>query len=112
MLGFLEAAFNDTRASRPAKHVVAHNWADQPYARGAYTGFFSPGVQSQPELWQTFAALQSAPGGGWAPHVWVAGSDYQRGIRQRLHRGRDSGRQRRGDGGCGGARTQPWRLEA
>ena len=80
VLGFLEAAFNDTRASRLAKHVVAHNWADQPYARGAYTGFFSPGVQSQPELWQTFAALQSAPGGGWAPHVWVAGSEYQVGF--------------------------------
>ena len=31
-------------------------------------------------MWAAFAALQDGKGGGWAPHVWVAGSDYQTGF--------------------------------
>eukprot|EP00937_MAST-01D_sp_MAST-1D-sp2_P002520 g2520.t1 len=80
VLGFLRRAFNDTRAEALATRVVAHNWGDAPFARGAYTGYFPPGVQSQPEFWGAFAALQTAPAGGYAPSVWVAGSDYQVGF--------------------------------
>ena len=77
VLSFLENSFNDTRARTLAGRVVAHNWADQQYARGAYTGYFPPGVQSQPESWDAFAVLSNATKGGLAKAVWLAGSDYQ-----------------------------------
>ena len=80
VLSFLSTAFNDTRAHTLALEVVAHNWADQQYARGAYTGYFPPGVQSQPETWSAFAGLATAPAGGLAQNVWLAGSDYTVGF--------------------------------
>ena len=80
VLSYLEQSFNDTRARTLARRVVSHNWADQQYARGAYTGYFVPGVQSQPEYWDAFAVLSRARVGGLAPAVWVAGSDYQLGF--------------------------------
>ena len=80
VLDFLQRSFNDTRARTLATRVVEHNWADQAFARGAYTGYFAPGAQSQPEFWRAFSALSNAPRGGLAPSVWLAGSDYQLGF--------------------------------
>ena len=37
-------------------------------------GYFSPGVQSQPEMWKAYATARKSE------HVWVAGADYQVGL--------------------------------
>ncbi|CAK9037779.1 unnamed protein product [Durusdinium trenchii] len=53
---------------------VSHNWADQPFARGAYTGFFPPGVISVPSYWAAFQQMEKLP------NVFLAGSDYHLGF--------------------------------
>ena len=43
------------------------------YARGAYTSYFPPGVQSEPAFWQAYSAPGKLPG------LFVAGADYYAG---------------------------------
>lgn len=74
MLSFLELSFNDTRVRTLEPTFVAHNWIDEPFARGAYTGFFSPGVQSIPEYWAAYREMEKAP------NVFLAGADYHAGF--------------------------------
>lgn len=74
MLAFLRQSFNDSRAESFGPTFVAHDWKDQPYARGAYTGFFTPGVQSVPEYWHAYKEMEKLPG------VFLAGSDYHTGF--------------------------------
>jgi len=74
MLHFLTRSFNDTRASTLNPKFVAHNWADQPFARGAYTGFMPPGVLSVPEFWKSYRNMEKLP------NVFLAGSDYHTGF--------------------------------
>ena len=82
ILDFLETALDDPRVRSPGpSQVVAHNWADQPFVRGAYTGFFQPGVQSQRALWESYLG-----GSGLGektpslPNLFVAGSDWWPGF--------------------------------
>ena len=74
MLGFLRESFNDSRAETYEPSVVSHNWGDEPLARGAYTGFLSPGVMSTPELWRAFKTQEKLP------NVYFAGADYHDGF--------------------------------
>lgn len=74
MLDFLVKSFNNTRARSLKPTFVAHNWADQPYARGAYTGFFSPGVMSVPAFWDAYRTMEKLP------NVFLAGADYHIGF--------------------------------
>jgi len=74
MVRFLELSFNDSRAVTFKPRFYAHDWAAQPFARGAYTGFFSSGVQSVPEFWDAYRQLEKLP------NVLVAGSDYHTGF--------------------------------
>lgn len=50
------------------------NWPDDPYARGAYTGFFPPGVQSQSAFWEAYTRTEKVEG------LHIAGSDYYAGM--------------------------------
>merc|ERR1712217_415315 len=74
MLQFLRLSFNDSRAVTFKPSFYAHNWADQPFARGAYTGFFATGVQSVPEYWAAYRNIEKLP------NVLLAGSDYHTGF--------------------------------
>ena len=74
LLRFLRRSFNDSRAEDFEPWVVEHNWAEQPYARGAYTGFLPPGVLSMPAYWEAFRNPEKAP------NVFVAGADYHPGF--------------------------------
>merc|ERR1712032_1451843 len=67
-------SFNDSRAETLNPTFIAHNWADQPFARGAYTGFFPPGVQSVPEYWSAYQEMEKLP------NVFLAGADYHTGF--------------------------------
>ncbi|OLQ13627.1 putative flavin-containing monoamine oxidase A [Symbiodinium microadriaticum] len=71
---FLAMSFNSSKAKTFKPSFVAHNWADQPFARGAYTGFFSPGVMSVPEFWTAFQQMEKLP------NIFLAGSDYHIGF--------------------------------
>ena len=53
---------------------VCVNWPDDPYARGAYTGYFPPGVQSQPPFWEAYLRAEKMAG------VFVAGADWYAGM--------------------------------
>eukprot|EP00929_Paragymnodinium_shiwhaense_P083690 TRINITY_DN44692_c0_g1_i2.p1 TRINITY_DN44692_c0_g1~~TRINITY_DN44692_c0_g1_i2.p1 ORF type:complete len:512 (-),score=89.74 TRINITY_DN44692_c0_g1_i2:3-1538(-) len=71
---FLAAGLNTSAALGP-RQVTAFNWADVPYARGAYTGYFAPGCQSQPEMWAAYTDDE------WIkPGLWIAGSDWHPGF--------------------------------
>jgi len=70
VLAFVGLSLRDARVWHPER-VIAHNWASQTYARGAYTMFFPPGVQSQPAFWEAYAHMEKSKG------LWLAGSDYQ-----------------------------------
>ena len=74
VLGFLADALGDPRALTLALGTIAENWSDSPWVGGAYTGYFPPGVQSQPELWAAYSR------GMLAPNVHVAGSDWIAGF--------------------------------
>ncbi|CAE7695184.1 unnamed protein product [Symbiodinium pilosum] len=74
LLEFLAMSFNRTEAITLKPSFVAHNWADQPFARGAYTGFFAPGVMSVPSFWTAFQEMEKIP------NVFLAGSDYHIGF--------------------------------
>merc|ERR1719193_581528 len=74
MLDFLRLSFNDSRAETFQPTFVDHNWADQPYARGAYTSFFPPGVMSMREYWEAYQHMELFPG------VFLAGADYHLGF--------------------------------
>merc|ERR1712039_748705 len=74
MTTFLKRSFNDSRAESYEPSFIAHNWADQPFARGAYTGFFSTGVQSVPEFWDAYREMEKLP------NVMFAGADYHAGF--------------------------------
>ncbi|CAB9509887.1 Amine oxidase [flavin-containing] [Seminavis robusta] len=54
--------------------ILMHNWADDPFARGAYTGFFGPGVLSEPAYWSAYRQMEKLP------NVWIAGADYHIGY--------------------------------
>ena len=73
VVSFLEASLQDARARSYTSHLVL-DWPAQPFARGAYTGFFPPGVQSQPSFWEAFVRQEKAAG------LFVAGSDYYPGT--------------------------------
>mmetsp|Transcript_42532 Transcript_42532/g.95474 ORF Transcript_42532/g.95474 Transcript_42532/m.95474 type:complete len:555 (+) Transcript_42532:39-1703(+) len=73
-LKFLAMSFNSTKAITLRPSIVAHNWADQPFARGAYTGFFVPGVMSIPAFWTAYQEMEKIP------NVFLAGSDYHIGF--------------------------------
>eukprot|EP00931_Biecheleriopsis_adriatica_P104865 TRINITY_DN79482_c0_g1_i1.p1 TRINITY_DN79482_c0_g1~~TRINITY_DN79482_c0_g1_i1.p1 ORF type:complete len:592 (+),score=59.40 TRINITY_DN79482_c0_g1_i1:3-1778(+) len=70
VMDFLHESFNVSEARVLKPDVVAYNWADNPWARGAYTGYFAPGVQSQPELWQAYKD------GEWMEGLFIAGADW------------------------------------
>jgi len=74
LLSFLRKSFNDSRAETLQPTIIAHNWADQPFARGAYTGFFPPGVMSVPAFWEAYREMEKIP------NVFLAGSDYHVGF--------------------------------
>ena len=69
---FAGALRNDSRLYSP-KHIVAHDWKRQPYAQGAYTSYFPPGVQSQ-LFFDDYENSEKRPG------LFFAGSDYQLGY--------------------------------
>ncbi|CAE7329156.1 MAOA [Symbiodinium natans] len=73
-LEFLAMSFNSSKAKTLRPSFVTHNWADQPFARGAYTGFFTPGVMSVPAFWTAFQNMEKLP------NVFLAGSDYHIGF--------------------------------
>eukprot|EP00928_Gymnodinium_smaydae_P005700 TRINITY_DN11952_c0_g1_i1.p1 TRINITY_DN11952_c0_g1~~TRINITY_DN11952_c0_g1_i1.p1 ORF type:complete len:605 (-),score=87.61 TRINITY_DN11952_c0_g1_i1:78-1892(-) len=73
-LRFLRLSFNDARAETYKPKFVSHNWADQPFARGAYSNFFTTGVMSVPEFWEAYRQKEKLP------NVFVAGSDYHAGY--------------------------------
>ena len=73
VLAFLERSLEDKRVRSYLHHVML-DWPQDEYARGAYTGFFPPGVQSQPAFWNAYARAEKAPG------LFVAGSDYYTGV--------------------------------
>ena len=56
--------------------VIEHNWADQPYTRGAYGSFWPPGVLS--DFWEAWEAIEveHTPSPTLHPGLWVAGSDF------------------------------------
>lgn len=75
MHSFLQLTFGDAVGQLPKpSHFVAHNWADEPFARGAYTSYFPPGVLSVPEYWAAYRAMEKLPG------VFLAGADYHTGF--------------------------------
>lgn len=74
LITFLRKSFNDSRAETFKPTFVSHNWADQPYARGAYTAYFPPGVMSVPAYWTAYRDMEKAP------HVFLAGADYHVGF--------------------------------
>jgi monoamine oxidase len=73
VLAFLEASLGDKRVRTYTSSAVL-NWSDDAFARGAYTGYFAPGVQSQPAFWEAYARSEKARG------LFVAGSDYYTGL--------------------------------
>eukprot|EP00927_Polykrikos_kofoidii_P045478 TRINITY_DN39487_c0_g1_i1.p1 TRINITY_DN39487_c0_g1~~TRINITY_DN39487_c0_g1_i1.p1 ORF type:complete len:544 (-),score=66.42 TRINITY_DN39487_c0_g1_i1:16-1647(-) len=73
-LRFLERSLNSSRVREPRPSFVRHNWMDQPYARGAYTNYMAPGVQSVPEYWAAYRSQEKLPG------VFLAGADYHTGF--------------------------------
>ena len=74
LLSFLSSSFNDSRAETYEPWVVSHNWGDEPFARGAYTGFLTPGALSTPALWKAFRTQEKLP------NVYFAGADYHAGF--------------------------------
>merc|ERR1712032_1008227 len=74
MTQFLSLSFNDSRAESYEPSFIFHNWADQPFARGAYTGFFATGVMSVPEFWDAYRDMEKLPG------ILFAGADYHTGF--------------------------------
>tara|TARA_B110001452_G_scaffold229108_1_gene204836 strand:+ start:2197 stop:3801 length:1605 start_codon:yes stop_codon:yes gene_type:complete len=74
VLTFLQTSLNGDKRVRAYTSHVALNWPDDKFARGAYTGFFTPGVQSQPHFWGAFARSEKMPG------LFVAGADYYAGL--------------------------------
>lgn len=74
LLAFLRISFNDSRAETYQPTFVHHNWADQPFARGAYTGFFPPGVLSVSQYWTAYHQMEKVP------NVFLAGGDYHVGF--------------------------------
>lgn len=74
MAEFLQRSFNDSRAVSLKPTFVSHNWADQAYARGAYTSFFPPGVMSVPEYWAAYRNMEKVP------NIFLAGADYHTGF--------------------------------
>lgn len=70
---FLELSFNTSRA-REGVRFVGHNWIDEPYARGAYTSYMAPGLQSVPEYWAAYRTQEKLP------NVFLAGSEYHTGF--------------------------------
>lgn len=73
-LKFLESSLNSTKARNPRPQFVGHNWIDDPFARGAYTSYIAPGVQSVPEYWKAYRNQEKLP------NVFIAGSDYHTGF--------------------------------
>ena len=74
VLAYLVGSYNDTRAASLEPSVLELNWAEQDFIRGAYTGFYPPGVQSQPAFWQAILRDEKSPG------LFVAGADYTPGF--------------------------------
>jgi len=80
MRTFLRLSFSDVLGESPIDivepdfFVPVHNWADQPYARGAYTSYFPPGVMSVPEYWAAYRQVEKLP------NVFLAGADYYIGF--------------------------------
>lgn len=70
---FAGALKNDSRLYAPT-HVVAHDWKAQPFAEGAYTSYFPPGVISEDAFWRESVTQEKAPG------LFLAGSDYVAGY--------------------------------
>jgi len=75
MRSFLRLSFSDVLGRPPVEPAffVTHNWADQPFARGAYTSYFPPGVLSVPEYWTAYRQMEKLP------NVLLAGADYHTG---------------------------------
>lgn len=74
LVKFLVRSFNDSRAETFQPTFVHHDWAEQPYARGAYSGFLPPGVASIPEYWAALRGIEKVP------NVFLAGTEYQLGF--------------------------------
>ena len=73
VLAFLGSSFNDTAAAA-ALSIVEHNWADEPYSRGATT-FFPPGAIDS--FWPAWSRLADERNGSSAMgRLWIAGADY------------------------------------
>jgi len=73
VLTFIGKSFQNKSAAASPIGVVEHNWADDPYTRGAYSSYFPPAVLSG--FWDTHQALRQhrlRRPSQW----WVAGSDY------------------------------------
>lgn len=75
VLGFVGRSFNDTAAAATALSVIEHNWADQPYSRGAYMSYFPPGVITS--LWPAWQRAAFEHNGSAAMRrLWIGGADY------------------------------------
>jgi len=74
VLAFLQASLDNDPRVHEYTSTVCLDWPEDVYARGAYTGFFTPGVQSQPTFWDAFRRTEKAPG------LFVAGADYYAGV--------------------------------
>lgn len=68
------AADNDNKPQWEPDSLVTYNWADDPYARGAYTAYFPPGVLSVPEWWEAYREMEKLP------NVFLAGADHHVGF--------------------------------
>ena len=54
---------------------MEHNWADQPFTRGAYASYFPPGVLSG--FWPTWREIIEEHNASAAMRrLWIAGADY------------------------------------
>lgn len=83
ILNYVSESFDDPRVTTPGpSQVIEHNWADQPYVKGAYTGFFSPGAQSSPASWSAYLGGDGGLGekAPALPNLFVAGADWWPGF--------------------------------
>ena len=75
VLGFVGASLGDAKAAHEAINVVEHNWADEPYIRGAYMSYFSPG--SIVGFWPAWRRIMEERNLSTSMRrLWIAGADY------------------------------------
>ena len=75
LTAFIGACFHNQTAAVAPLDFIEHNWASQPYTRGAYGPYWAPGVLSA--FLPTWDALaHDNNGSSTMRHLWFAGGDY------------------------------------